>query len=132
MDETLTPLSDGDAGTHVARPTDHEVGRVELVQLYVGIVRERGDRSRSREIVHDDGTCARTPDVLALGQAEGLDVDHDRRLEPRRPEGVPSEPPTHASLVAEGPDSPHRKVVTSPVAIAEREAAAQREEVTTR
>lgn len=56
MDETLTPLSDGDAGTHVARPTGREVGRVELVQLYVGIVRERGDRSRSREIVHDDGT----------------------------------------------------------------------------
>lgn len=56
MDETLTPLSDGDAGTHVARPTGREVGRVELVQLYVGIVRERGDRSRSRsrEIVHDD------------------------------------------------------------------------------
>ena len=54
MDETLTPLSDGDAGTPVARPTDHEVGRVELVQLYVGIVREQGDRSRSREIVHDD------------------------------------------------------------------------------
>ena len=55
-----------------------------------------------------------------------------REFEARRPEGVPSEPPTHASLVAEGPDSPHRKVVTSPVAIAEQEAAAQREEVTTR
>ena len=55
-----------------------------------------------------------------------------REFEARRPEGVPSEPPTHASLVAEGPDSPHRKVVTSPVAIAEQEAAAQREEVATR
>ena len=55
-----------------------------------------------------------------------------REFEARRPAGVPSEPPTHASLVAEGPDSPHRKVVTSPVAIAEQETAAQREEVTTR
>ncbi|UTT66241.1 LLM class flavin-dependent oxidoreductase [Janibacter sp. CX7] len=55
-----------------------------------------------------------------------------REFEARRPEGVPSEPPTHASLVAEGPDSPHRKVVTSPVAIAEQEAAAQREEVAAR
>lgn len=55
-----------------------------------------------------------------------------REFEARRPEGVPSEPPTHASLVAEGPDSPHRKVVTSPVAIAEQEKAAQREEVATR
>ena len=55
-----------------------------------------------------------------------------REFEARRPEGVPSEPPTHASLVAEGPDSPHRKVVTGPVAIAEQEAAAQREEVATR
>ena len=55
-----------------------------------------------------------------------------REFEARRPEGVPGEPPTHASLVAEGPDSPHRKVVTSPVAIAEQETAAQREEVATR
>ena len=44
-----------------------------------------------------------------------------QEFERRRPEGVPSEPPTHASLVAEGPDSPHRKVVTSPVAIAQQE-----------
>lgn len=44
-----------------------------------------------------------------------------REFEARRPEGVPSEPPTHASLLAEGPDSPHRKVVTSPVAIAQQE-----------
>ncbi len=42
-----------------------------------------------------------------------------REFEARRPEGVPSEPPTHDSLLAEGPDSPHRKVVTSPVAIAQ-------------
>ena len=51
-----------------------------------------------------------------------------REFEARRPEGVPSEPPTHASLVAEGEASPHRRVVSSPVAAQ----ASQREEVTTR
>ena len=51
-----------------------------------------------------------------------------REFEARRPEGVPSEPPTHASLVAEGEASPHRRVVSSPVAAQ----AAQREEVTSR
>ena len=51
-----------------------------------------------------------------------------REFEARRPEGVPSEPPTHASLVAEGEASPHRRVVSSPVAAQ----AAQREEVTAR
>lgn len=63
MDETLTPLSDGDAGTHVARPTDHEVGRVELVQLYVGIVREQGaiDRAHARS---STTTCG-TPDATS-------------------------------------------------------------------
>ena len=44
-----------------------------------------------------------------------------KEFEARRPEGVRSEPPTHASLVAEGPDSPHRRVVNSPVAIAQQE-----------
>lgn len=33
-----------------------------------------------------------------------------REFENRRPAGVPSDPPTHASLVAAGPTSPHRLV----------------------
>ncbi|WP_277453867.1 LLM class flavin-dependent oxidoreductase [Janibacter sp. DB-40] len=49
-------------------------------------------------------------------------------FERRRPEHVPSEPPTHASLVAQGPDGPHRKVVPSPVAIAREEEKAEREQ----
>ncbi len=49
-------------------------------------------------------------------------------FERRRPAHVPSEPPTHASLVAQGPDSPHRQVVSSPVAIAREEEKAQREQ----
>lgn len=36
-----------------------------------------------------------------------------REFEARRPEHVPSNPPTHASLVADGPDSPHRKVISA-------------------
>ncbi|WP_446664089.1 LLM class flavin-dependent oxidoreductase [Flexivirga sp. B27] len=36
-----------------------------------------------------------------------------KEFEARRPEHVPSNPPTHASLVAEGPDSPHRKVISA-------------------
>ena len=40
-------------------------------------------------------------------------------FERRRPAHVPSDPPTHTSLVAQGPDSPHRKVISSPVAEAE-------------
>jgi putative FMN-dependent luciferase-like monooxygenase len=34
-----------------------------------------------------------------------------KEFEARRPAHVPSDPPTHASLVAAGPDSPHRLVV---------------------
>lgn len=34
-----------------------------------------------------------------------------KEFEARRPAGVPSEPPTHAALVAAGPESAHRQVV---------------------
>lgn len=44
-----------------------------------------------------------------------------REFENRRPAGVPSDPPNHASLVAEGPDSPHRLV--DPTATRERKSA---------
>ncbi|QBF47418.1 LLM class flavin-dependent oxidoreductase [Janibacter limosus] len=44
-----------------------------------------------------------------------------KEFEARRPEGVPSEPPTHTSLVAQGEGSPHRMVVTSPVVIAQQD-----------
>ncbi|MGN6413318.1 LLM class flavin-dependent oxidoreductase [Flexivirga sp.] len=45
-----------------------------------------------------------------------------REFEARRPSHVPSNPPTHASLVAEGPDSPHRKVISATAGL-EQEAA---------
>lgn len=36
-------------------------------------------------------------------------------FERRRPAHVPSDPPTHASLLAAGPDSPHRLVVPATI-----------------
>ncbi|WP_265444290.1 LLM class flavin-dependent oxidoreductase [Flexivirga meconopsidis] len=36
-----------------------------------------------------------------------------REFEARRPEHVPSDPPTHSSLLAQGPDSPHLKVINA-------------------
>ena len=46
-----------------------------------------------------------------------------REFEARRPEHVPSDPPTHASLVAQGPDSRH--LLVAPAAdVAEADAAA--------
>ncbi|MGO1165775.1 MAG: LLM class flavin-dependent oxidoreductase [Janibacter sp.] len=65
------------------------------------------------------------PLEMALEQVEILGTEVvpvlRKEFEARRPAHVPSEPPTHASLVAEGPDSPHRRVVSSPVAIAQQE-----------
>ncbi|BDH57299.1 LLM class flavin-dependent oxidoreductase [Tsukamurella sp. PLM1] len=45
-----------------------------------------------------------------------------KEFELRRPEGVPSDPPTHESLVAAGPDSPHRLVVPREALVAAKEA----------
>ncbi|NNG39690.1 LLM class flavin-dependent oxidoreductase [Flexivirga sp. ID2601S] len=36
-----------------------------------------------------------------------------REFEARRPAHVPSDPPTHSSLLAQGPDSPHLKVINA-------------------
>ena len=63
----VLPLRARDGGVLTRR--GHTEAAVDLTRLAglqaVGLI---------GEIVHDDGTCARTPDVLALGQAEGLDV----------------------------------------------------------
>ena len=115
------------------RQTPLTVGTPEMViERTLSFADHVGDYQRQLFLMDHAGL----PLQMALEQVEILGREVvpvlRREFEARRPEGVPSEPPTHASLVAEGPDSPHRKVVTSPVAIAEREAAAQREEVTTR
>lgn len=63
----VLPLRARDGGV-LERP-GHTEAAVDLTRLAglqpVGLI---------GEIVHDDGTCARTPDVLALGEAEALDV----------------------------------------------------------
>ena len=115
------------------RQTPLTVGTPEMViERTLSFADHVGDYQRQLFLMDHAGL----PLQMALEQVEILGREVvpvlRREFEARRPEGVPSEPPTHASLVAEGPDSPHRKVVTSPVAIAEQEAAAQREEVTTR
>ncbi|MCS3779910.1 LLM class flavin-dependent oxidoreductase [Tsukamurella ocularis] len=45
-----------------------------------------------------------------------------KEFELRRPAHVPSDPPTHASLVAAGPESPHRLVVPAQDLVAAKEA----------
>lgn len=115
------------------RQTPLTVGTPEMViERTLSFADHVGDYQRQLFLMDHAGL----PLQMALEQVEILGREVvpvlRREFEARRPEGVPSEPPTHASLVAEGPDSPHRKVVTSPVAIAEQEAAAQRKEVTTR
>lgn len=115
------------------RQTPLTVGTPEMViERTLSFADQVGDYQRQLFLMDHAGL----PLEMALEQVEILGREVvpvlRREFEARRPEGVPSEPPTHASLVAEGPDSPHRKVVTSPVAIAEQEAAAQREEVATR
>lgn len=115
------------------RQTPLTVGTPEMViERTLSFADHVGDYQRQLFLMDHAGL----PLQMALEQVEILGREVvpvlRREFEARRPEGVPSEPPTHASLVAEGPDSPHRKVVTSPVAIAEQEKAAQREEVATR
>ncbi|QNF94379.1 MULTISPECIES: LLM class flavin-dependent oxidoreductase [Janibacter] len=115
------------------RQTPLTVGTPEMViERTLSFADHVGDYQRQLFLMDHAGL----PLEMALEQVEILGREVvpvlRREFEARRPEGVPSEPPTHASLAAEGPDSPHRKVVTSPVAIAEQEAAAQREEVATR
>ena len=115
------------------RQTPLTVGTPEMViERTLSFADHVGDYQRQLFLMDHAGL----PLEMALEQVEILGREVvpvlRREFEARRPEGVPSEPPTHASLVAEGPDSPHRKVVTSPVAIAEQETAAQREEVATR
>ena len=58
-------------------------------------------------------------EILGREVAPVLRAEFDRR----RPAHVPSDPPTHESLVAAGPQDRHHRVISSPVAIAEQKAA---------
>lgn len=104
------------------RQTPLTVGTPEMViERTLSFADHVGDYQRQLFLMDHAGL----PLEMALEQVEILGKEVvpvlRKEFEARRPEGVPSEPPTHASLVAEGSESPHRQVVTSPVAIAQQE-----------
>ena len=70
---------------------------------------------------HEEGDNPKFPAFydLCLGDEKKVAPVLRAEFDRRRPAHVPSDPPTHASLVAAGPDSPHRQVISSPVAAAE-------------
>lgn len=104
------------------RQTPLTVGTPEMVvERTLSFADHVGDYQRQLFLMDHAGL----PLEMALEQVEILGREVvpvlRKEFEARRPEGVPSEPPTHASLVAEGPESAHRQVVTSPVAIAQQQ-----------
>ncbi|WP_114203939.1 LLM class flavin-dependent oxidoreductase [Janibacter anophelis] len=104
------------------RQTPLTVGTPEMViERTLGFADAVGDYQRQLFLMDHAGL----PLEMALEQIELLGREVvpvlRREFEARRPEGVPSEPPTHASLVAQGEGNPHRLVVNSPVAIAQQE-----------
>ena len=104
------------------RQTPLTVGTPEMViERTLSFADHVGDYQRQLFLMDHAGL----PLEMALEQVEILGREVvpvlRREFEARRPEGVPSEPPTHASLVAQGEGSPHRLVVNSPVAIAQQD-----------
>ncbi|KAA9394809.1 LLM class flavin-dependent oxidoreductase [Kocuria coralli] len=107
-----------------SRATPLTVGTTEqIIERYLGYADDVGDFQRLMFIVDHAGL----PESIVLEQIEilGREIVPVLRaeFERRRPAHVPSDPPTHASLVAEGPDSPHRKVINAVVPEAQDEAA---------
>jgi len=90
------------------------VGTVDqVVERYVGYAEQVGDYQRLLFLLDHAGL----PQSMAEEQVEALGTEIAPRiraeLERRRPAHVPSDPPTHTSLVAEGEDSRHRLVVSA-------------------
>ncbi len=94
-----------------------------VVERTLGFADHVGDYQRQLFLMDHAGLPL--PMVLEQVEMLGTEVVPTLRaeFERRRPAHVPSDPPTHASLVAAGPDSPHRQVISSPVARAEQERA---------
>lgn len=97
-----------------SRTTPLTVGTVEqIVERYLGYAEHVGDFQRLLFLTDHAGL----PENMVLEQIEilGREIVPVLRAEfdRRRPTHVPSDPPTHASLVAEGPESPHRKVTNA-------------------
>lgn len=93
---TLTPLT-------VGTPE-------QIIDRYLGYADHVGDFQRLMFLVDHGGL----PEQVVLEQIEILGTEIvpvlRKEFERRRPAHVPSDPPTHQSLVAAGPDSPHRLV----------------------
>lgn len=90
------------------------VGTVEqVIERTLSFADYAGDYQRQLFLVDHAGL----PQDVVLEQIEilGTQVVPTLRaeFERRRPAHVPSDPPTHQSLLAEGPDSKHRKVVNA-------------------
>ncbi len=102
------------------------VGTPEMViERTLGFADHVGDYQRQLFLMDHAGL----PLDVVLEQIEMLGTQVVPTLraefERRRPEHVPSDPPTHETLVAQGPESPHRQVISSPVAVAQQQAAAE-------
>ncbi|CAM2927737.1 hypothetical protein COFA105466_09225 [Corynebacterium falsenii] len=82
----------------------------QVIERYLSYADAVGDYQRQLFLVDHAGL----PQDVVLEQIEILGTkvvpELRKELEARRPSHVPSDPPTHASLVAQGPDSPHRLV----------------------
>lgn len=106
------------------RTTPLTVGTPEMViERTLGFADQMGDYQRQLFLLDHAGL----PTDVVLEQIEILGKEVvpvlRREFEARRPEHVPSDPPTHASLVAQGPDSRH--LLVAPAAdVAEADAAA--------
>ncbi|RNI24287.1 LLM class flavin-dependent oxidoreductase [Flexivirga caeni] len=96
------------------RDTPLTVGTPEqVIERTLGFADYAGDYQRQLFLVDHAGMPL--PAVLEQIEILGTQVVPvlRREFEARRPEHVPSDPPTHASLVAQGPDSPHLKVISA-------------------
>ncbi|WP_130011673.1 LLM class flavin-dependent oxidoreductase [Serinicoccus sediminis] len=93
------------------RMTPLTVGTPEMViERTLGFADAVGDYQRQLFLIDHAGL----PQDVVLEQIEILGREVvpvlRREFEARRPAHVPSDPPTHASLVAQGPDAPHHLV----------------------
>ncbi|MFZ2528524.1 MAG: LLM class flavin-dependent oxidoreductase [Rhodococcus sp. (in: high G+C Gram-positive bacteria)] len=88
----------------------------QVIERTLGFADYAGDYQRQLFLIDHAGL----PLDIVLDQIEilGREVVPVLRaeFERRRPAHVPSDPPTHAALVAQGPDSPQRRVVPTRIA----------------
>ncbi|EFV13508.1 LLM class flavin-dependent oxidoreductase [Segniliparus rugosus] len=111
-----------------SRETPLTVGTVEqVVERTLGFADAVGDYQRQLFLVDHAGL----PREVVLEQIEILGREVvpllRKEFESRRPAHVPSDPPTHQSLLAQGERSKHRQVITADLEKAKREDAAAQE-----